>query len=1171
MALEPKLQKLRDSYHYIEITDEEFLNIYEKASKEQDVKSTVHTLMLQYIGEHMDLTAIRKFIKKLNINANLPSKNIAEKIRPLFNLLDTIHYSLSDEEMDTLLKEPIFDNLFSKFCKDHKGTEEDFKLIHKGNPSFQSLCDTYREQNGLGMDLNSLEEEEFDEEDFEEIEKEFENSSVEDPVRMYLKEIGCVPLLSKEEEIELCKRIEEGDEEAKKRLIEANLRLVVSIAKRYVGRGMLFLDLIQEGNFGLIKAVEKYDYKKGYKFSTYATWWIRQTVTRSIADQARTIRIPVHMVEKINKTFRVQRELLQELGHDPTPEEIAERMGLTLEEVRKILKYSVEPVSLETPIGDEEESLLGDFITDENIVLPENYALTETMKEKVRAILEELNEREQKVLRLRFGLDDGRARTLEEVGHEFNVTRERIRQIEAKALRKLKNPIKSRKIQDYYEDDSYKGKKNTLEATSGSKSWEVSTQAQGWKIEKREESAEKPKAMAFVKRPINRNAPIPSLLPTNTSTTLKSNKKTKDTMPSSTSSAIKVEQKSTKTKIEQKEKTIISSPKNTKKTDRESIIPSKAYQSIATGENTNSNFISSSLPKIEVGEGFSNLKEETKAIKKAKVKNNKLSQREYEVLELRFGLKDGKKRSIDEIGRVFSLDQSTVSRNIKKSINKLKEDKTIWYEWNEDKEKLDIILNSKKKNIANDLFSQFKEYSKEEVFWALIFIANAKRNVVFTKFGENLDTNLPWPKKASCASYYSATYSLAKKDLLKLLNENKKILSFIRKYSKEEFEPLLATLTQEELKIFVLFHGENYDEHKMCSFDEEHTIKDLINAYLELTTKLESKILEQRKNNKSLNSKQTEKTEPFFSKFDGYTKDEVLWALSNLRENPRQTIYNRHGKNLNELIKSDKEGKKTSTQNYYNAIAQIKKRLAKKKDLQSNTSKEVVEIKCDFLDKLDCSFEIAKEAISMLPLEEQKVIYLRRGESLLEFKPFPKDKPIEVYKKLENDAMYHVKENVRIIKKRQRIEEEKNNNLEAEQIQLEQEKRKLKLQQEKLNLMKASLFEEISKKYGQLISKEQITSLIDGIVKDTNKTQVVYSSLIETQLFLYLSDFYKKNPNGVSSINLLVKLKEMYITKMKAKYPLLSKRIIEQVIEMRLLSYNGQNSFEYEIEMILRG
>ena len=317
----------------------------------------------------------------------------------------------------------------------------------------------YLEQNGIVAMVSDTDAEDdiiLDVDD-EPTEEELENIefsvpdgvSIEDPVRMYLKEIGKVPLLSADEEVDLAKRMEKGDSDAKKRLAEANLRLVVSIAKRYVGRGMLFLDLIQEGNLGLIKAVEKFDYRKGYKFSTYATWWIRQAITRAIADQARTIRIPVHMVETINKLIRVQRQLLQELGREPYPEEIAKEMQMPVDRVREIQKISQEPVSLETPIGEEEDSHLGDFIQDDNVPVPAEAAAFTLLKEQLSGVLNTLTDREQKVLRLRFGLDDGRARTLEEVGKEFDVTRERIRQIEAKALRKLRHPSRSRKLKDY--------------------------------------------------------------------------------------------------------------------------------------------------------------------------------------------------------------------------------------------------------------------------------------------------------------------------------------------------------------------------------------------------------------------------------------------------------------------------------------------------------------------------------------------------------------------------------------------------------------------------------------------------------------------------------------------------------------------------------------------------
>ena len=348
-----------------------------------------------------------------------------------------------------VLEYPEINDFFKDFPLDPEHMDKVFDYLEANG------VDVLRIQDNDMDDLIMSDEEEMnlseeDEVDMENIDLSVpEGVSIEDPVRMYLKEIGKVPLLTAEEEISLAKRMENGDESAKKRLAEANLRLVVSIAKRYVGRGMLFLDLIQEGNLGLIKAVEKFDYRKGYKFSTYATWWIRQAITRAIADQARTIRIPVHMVETINKLIRVSRQLLQELGREPQPEEIAKEMNMSVDRVREILKISQEPVSLETPIGEEEDSHLGDFIQDDNVPVPADAAAFTLLKEQLVEVLGTLTEREQKVLRLRFGLDDGRARTLEEVGKEFNVTRERIRQIEAKALRKLRHPSRSRKLKDY--------------------------------------------------------------------------------------------------------------------------------------------------------------------------------------------------------------------------------------------------------------------------------------------------------------------------------------------------------------------------------------------------------------------------------------------------------------------------------------------------------------------------------------------------------------------------------------------------------------------------------------------------------------------------------------------------------------------------------------------------
>lgn len=339
-------------------------------------------------------------------------------------------------------------------AKDKKGIleQEDINEVFSDmdlEPSKIEQIYEYLEAQNIDI-LGNLNDVEIDEADID-LNNLPDGISIDDPVRMYLKEIGKVPLLSADQEIELARRMEQGDQEAKKKLAEANLRLVVSIAKRYVGRGMLFLDLIQEGNLGLIKAVEKFDYTKGYKFSTYATWWIRQAITRAIADQARTIRIPVHMVETINKLMRVSRQLLQELGRDPQPEEIAKRMEMPVSKVREIMKISQEPVSLETPIGEEEDSHLGDFIPDDDIPVPAEAAAFTLLKEQLIEVLDTLTEREQKVLRLRFGLDDGRARTLEEVGKEFSVTRERIRQIEAKALRKLRHPSRSKKLKDYLE------------------------------------------------------------------------------------------------------------------------------------------------------------------------------------------------------------------------------------------------------------------------------------------------------------------------------------------------------------------------------------------------------------------------------------------------------------------------------------------------------------------------------------------------------------------------------------------------------------------------------------------------------------------------------------------------------------------------------------------------
>ncbi|ADQ04159.1 RNA polymerase, sigma 70 subunit, RpoD subfamily [Caldicellulosiruptor acetigenus I77R1B] len=354
------------------------------------------------------------------------------------------------EEKKSLIREKVRELISLGQSKGFLTYSEIQEILDKVELDASQVENIYDTLESMGIDVvdDRVSEEELLKDDLENLP---EGIAIDDPVRMYLKEIGKIPLLTPEEEIELAKRIEQGDEEAKKRLAEANLRLVVSIAKRYVGRGMLFLDLIQEGNLGLLKAVEKFDYRKGYKFSTYATWWIRQAITRAIADQARTIRIPVHMVETINKLVRVSRQLLQEKGREPTPEEIAKEMNMPVEKVREILKIAQEPVSLETPIGEEEDSHLGDFIPDDDALAPSEAAAYSMLKEQLLEVLDSLNEREKKVLKLRFGLEDGRARTLEEVGKEFNVTRERIRQIEAKALRKLRHPSRSKKLKDFLE------------------------------------------------------------------------------------------------------------------------------------------------------------------------------------------------------------------------------------------------------------------------------------------------------------------------------------------------------------------------------------------------------------------------------------------------------------------------------------------------------------------------------------------------------------------------------------------------------------------------------------------------------------------------------------------------------------------------------------------------
>ena len=397
-----------------------------KKDKEKEATKEDKTACAEGDGEHKSPEQrIKELFEKGKKNGSLTIKEVMD-------LMDELHFD--GEQADKVFE--TIDNLGIEMV------EEEFSSVAAEVPGADELPDE-----ADFADLDDIEE--ITEDELNSTDALAETFSIDDPVRMYLKEIGKVNLLTPEEEVELARRMAEGDKEAGKRMAEANLRLVVSIAKRYVGRGMLFLDLIQEGNLGLIKAVEKFDHTKGYKFSTYATWWIRQAITRSIADQARTIRIPVHMVETINKVIRVSRQLLQELGHDPTPEEVAEEMGMPADKVRDILKIAQEPVSLETPIGEEEDSHLGDFIPDEYASEPAEAASFTFLREQLMSVLDTLTEREKRVLMLRFGIADGRTRTLEEVGKEFNVTRERIRQIEAKALRKLRHPSRSKKLKDF--------------------------------------------------------------------------------------------------------------------------------------------------------------------------------------------------------------------------------------------------------------------------------------------------------------------------------------------------------------------------------------------------------------------------------------------------------------------------------------------------------------------------------------------------------------------------------------------------------------------------------------------------------------------------------------------------------------------------------------------------
>lgn len=492
MALNKEQQALRDSYQFVNISEEEFIELYRRAKNtETKTKEAFDKEMHSYLENNIDTKTMENFISNLKINPKSKPIKIKQSLNSFFSFLESIEYTLTNENAKELLKLPIFQSLFAQVFEENTMNSDKLTEEIGDNTNYEILIDMYMEENNI----ITKEEEDFDAENMEEVELLSEEEmlsgvSIEDPVRMYLKEIGRHPLLNATEELELTKSIaehskklegyyklqEEKEEKfyqeqielleeqitkEKKKMTEANLRLVVSIAKRYVGRGMLFLDLIQEGNLGLIKAIDKYDYKKGYKFSTYANWWIRQAMTRAIADQARTIRIPVHMVDTINKLIRTQKALSQQLGREATPKEIAEEMGLKEKRVEKILKYAQEPVSLDKPVGEEEDGFLGDFVPDEEANFIDTILLNQIKEMLEKYGLSSLTTREEKVIRLRFGLDDGKARTLEEVGKEFHVTRERIRQIEAKALKKLRHPSKTKKY-NLFEDNNDYANKNPL-------------------------------------------------------------------------------------------------------------------------------------------------------------------------------------------------------------------------------------------------------------------------------------------------------------------------------------------------------------------------------------------------------------------------------------------------------------------------------------------------------------------------------------------------------------------------------------------------------------------------------------------------------------------------------------------------------------------------------------
>lgn len=869
MELNSKQKKLKSLYDYIEISDEEFLEIYNKAKEEKDAALAVHIEMMEYVKNQMNLDVILRYLEKLNIDLRKTSSSIAKSVSPLFSLLETIGYEFTEFEIETLLENKVFKTLFEKHCENLKEPKErDFSSLHKENDCFKVLCDAF-----LTKDFNINEVEEVDEEEFDKILEEYESDvKTEDPVKMYLKEIGRIPLLSHKEEIELGKRIETGDEEAKKRLEEANLRLVVSIAKRYIGRGLLFLDLIQEGNLGLIKATEKFDYKKGFKFSTYATYWIRQAITRAIADKGRDIRIPVHMIERINKMLQIERNLVEKLGYEPSPKELAMEMNVSEDEITKMKKYAQNPVSLETPIG-EEDSYLGDLIPDESFMTPEENAIIEALKNDTKSLLEGLEERQQRVLRLRFGLDDGRTRTLEEVGKEFHVTRERIRQIEAKALTILRNPSRRKKVDEYIDTDNYhERRKSNLKADEGIKSMRTPVEAENWKVKvslEKTESTAKP--VVKVKRPIKKGDSFPSLIPKNVNTkiiTKNSNSKVVENNEEKTNFA--------NDPIERKQNTIAIQPESFDKKQVE-ILKVPFSKEIPIQETS----AKSNEEAVHIGSEKQNrFQKSEKEIEK--IKENE----DIELVEV-IQTKESKKNTPSD-SKESLADVST--------INALPND--FHYE-NREVYNLEIEKQESQDLKSKTYFSSFQKEPRE-LFWTLLTSPSKQRCLPFIRFGENLNACNAWPKEDNhCKNYYYVTWNIFKKNCSKPLNREK---IFIYKYKREIFESLLNELTEEERKIFVLFHGEDYDQLNLVMYDESHTIHEYCVLYWNVIDKLEILLKKKKKvnkNSKQFNSFIFSNSIEWFAQSLNCNVPILQKAIEMLSLEDQNYIYRKRGKELN--------------------------------------------------------------------------------------------------------------------------------------------------------------------------------------------------------------------------------------------------------------------------------